>query len=223
MIQPPIQYRRIKIAAAMAALAAFAWVLAGWSAPAAALQAPTIMKVEETWELVVASADPTSGGPQLCTVMSPYAHVGAYYGIFSINYRELPDIAEGGLQTAMWNGSTNLDYGIPLTQPLHTAGDTITWIQYLDLNSNGDLRFHVHNGSSLTWGSFGGGGFCADLYSTTVTNLNGYTPDISVAYARRWGLERDRVTSLSITHIRKWDQAGALVFDDSTIIQVLPL
>jgi hypothetical protein len=57
---------------------------------------------------------------------------------------------------------------------------------------------------------------------TGLTNLNQYTPDISVKYTRLWGMERDRISSLRITRIRKWDSNGTLVSDESPNITVLP-
>jgi hypothetical protein len=224
MAELPIRHRRIKIAAAIAALAAFAFVLSGWSAPVAALEEPTIMKVQETWELVVASANPASGGPQLNTVMSPMPHVDNYYGLFTINYIDLPGpTALGGMEAQLWKGNVALHYdphreGIPLQY----TNETVTWQQTLQL-AGGWLSFHVHDGNSTSWGTFGELDYCLAQYPVEdLANLNGYTPDVSVDYTRRWGLERDRITSLRITRIQKWDNLGNLVNDDTTSIPVLP-
>lgn len=222
MRQAPIRRRFLATAAGTAALVAFASILATWSAPAAALDGPNIFKVEETWELVVTSANPTSGGPQLNTLMSPYSDADDYYGLFTINYIDLPAFSVGGMQAQLWNDKTALSNdphreGIPL----QNDNETITWTQTLELAA-GTLSFHVQNGTSTTWGAFGELDYCRAEYPVTgVTNLNGYTPDTSVEYAQKWGLERDRISNLRITRVRKWDGEGFLVSDDSTVIPVL--
>jgi hypothetical protein len=222
MAQQPNRVRLIKAAVGFAGLLAFAWGLAASTAPLAAVELPTITKVEERWEMVVASANPTSGGPQLNTVMSPYPHVNDYYGLFTINYIDLPFYSNGGMQAQLWKDKIPL-HNDPHREgiPLQNDNETITWTQTLALGG-GWLSFHIQNGTSTSWGTFGELDYCHALYPVAdLPNLNGYTPDVSVEYARRWGLERDRITSLRITRIRKWDGAS-LVFDDSTIIPVLP-
>jgi hypothetical protein len=182
----------------------------------------SIYRVTETWELIVGSADPAEGAPQLNTVMSPLPHVDSYYGLVTVNYSDLPSVVLGGLQSQIWHGETNLTYGSVEKEGTTISGpDTITWSQYMEIK-DGKLDFHVHDGTSTTWGSWGGGGFCSTGVSTDLANMNGYTPAISVEYTRRWGFERDRIISLKITSITK-DYTDGTTSITTTPIVVLPI
>ncbi|MBI3469120.1 MAG: hypothetical protein HY000_39450 [Planctomycetes bacterium] len=219
----PCRYRRVRVSLMITAglCAVGGLTVISDVAPVGAQVGPAITKVEESWELEVASANPTSGGPQINTVMSAYPHVDSYYGLFTVNYRDLPNFVGGGLQGQLWKDYTNLGQIASKTALLNTANETITWKQILML-VNGELQFHVHDGQSTTWGPFGGNmSLCPRYAAPDLPNLNGYTPSISVEYTRRWGLERDRITSLKITRIKKWAET-VLVSDDPAVIKVLP-
>jgi hypothetical protein len=63
------------------------------------------------------------------------------------------------------------------------------------------LLFEITNGSSTTWGSFGGQGYLKASVPTTLANLNTYNPDVSVqnsgvSYAA------NRVESLTLKGVR---------------------
>jgi hypothetical protein len=190
-------------------------------APAA--HAQDLKRVFETWELVVAAPDAATGAPQLNTVMSPFPHVDSYYGLLTINYRDLPTPTIGGLQCQFWQDTQCLlSANSKKDLPLNTNNEVITWRQRLSIESTDKLRFHVEQGTSTTWGSWAGGSdLRLEFDNTGVTHLNGYPPSVSVEYARRWGMGRDRIISLKITEIFKEYFDGTKV-TDTTPILVLP-
>ena len=122
---------------------------------AASVQAQsTVMSVKESWELVMDEPDDTIVAPQFNTVMSPVAHLNGYYGIFTLNYADIPAFVAGGMQIQLWHDNVHRNYmDIPGTA-LNTLGERITWNQVLKLE-NGILQFGITGGSSASWGTFG--------------------------------------------------------------------
>jgi hypothetical protein len=203
-------------------LAAFALTVTVWMIAQSA-HAQDVLRVYETWELVVGNPDAANEAPQLNTVMSPFPHVDSYYGLLTINYRDQPTFTPGGLQCQLWNDTQCLLYkNSKKNDLLNTGNESITWRQRLSIEGGDKVRFHVENGTSTTWGGWAGGSdLKVEQDHTPVFNLNGYTPAVSVEYARRWGLGRERIISLRITSITREFTDGT-VLTDNTPIQVLP-
>jgi len=187
-------------------------ILAGCSEAAA--QEPTVVRVEEDWELVVGDPDPTADAPQVICVISPQGNVSGVYGAFELNARSIPDFMAGGLQLQVWEGDTALsDRRHPNGVLMQTTGETVTWTQSMEL-SDGALTFDVTDGSSSTWGGFGGEGYLRATVNTALTNLNNYNPVVSVANSGV-SFAGNRVTSLVLKQVRLELSDGQVIVDDT--------
>src|SRR5579864_5748369 len=71
----------------------------------ASAQAPAATdRIEEDWELVIATPDLVAAGPQITTSMSPSADLtSSPFVAFDLNYREYPDFTPGGMQVQVWS------------------------------------------------------------------------------------------------------------------------
>ncbi|HUT94737.1 MAG TPA: hypothetical protein VMY37_35095 [Thermoguttaceae bacterium] len=185
-----------------------------WAGIASAETVPTIVGVEEDWELVLATPDPDSAGPQVICAMSPFANVESLHCTLELNHRTVPVFAPGGLQFEVWNGEQLVtERRAPTQSILSQPGEVICWTQKMEL-SDGTLHMEVVEGSSTTWGSFGGLGYLKADVSTTLENLNSYHPSVSVensgiSYAA------NRVQSLVLKRVRVTTSEGE-VLEDST-------
>lgn len=188
----------------------------GFCVAAAAAGAQDLVHVEEDWELVIATPDQNSCGPQIACAMSPFADISGTYFTLEINHRSAPYWTPGGISLHQWFGESRVQSMDRQDRSvMNTPEEVVTWTQILD--SVGPLlTFQVKNGHSSTWGDFG--------YSNNLKlqswswyenlNLNNYTPDVSVsqsgvAYAS------NRVRSLKILEIRGTLQDGTTASDNS--------
>ena len=182
---------------------------------------PTVMHVEEDWELVIGEPDPNTASPQILCVISPVGHVESLHSSLQLNHHNTFELDEngfpifeaGGMQFEVWEGETPLrERKFPITAVLATPGEVVTWTQSMDLES-GKLTFEIKNGSSSAWGNFGGEGYLKPYpVNTTLTNLNGYDPAVSVqnsgvSYAA------NRVQSLILKRVRYYTSTGEVVED----------
>ena len=192
--------------------------VATWAGGLQVASADDVVRVEEDWELVVGQPDPATNAPQLTCVFSPIAEVNTAYAAFDINHHSQPSYKAGGLQLQVWSNNTPLlSDNDPDGETLSTTGETITWTQSMELSA-GALTVAITKGSSDTWGTFGGGGKLKATVGTSLTNLNGYSPDVSVANSGI-GFASNRVQSLRIKCVRYY-KANGQAFQDSTVRNV---
>ena len=78
---------------------------------------------------------------------------------------------------------------------------------------DGVLTVSITNGTSQTWGAFGGGEKLRASVETTLTNLNGYNPQISVSNSGV-GFSSNRVGSLVLKRVRTYTAEGEVVEDN---------
>lgn len=170
-----------------------------------------VLRVEEDWIMVLNEPDYNTDAPQLHTMMSPYPEIGSFFGQISWNYRDQPEYRSGGMQMSLWNDDQFLARRNLEWARLDTVAETVTWTQVLDLDS-GYVYFRVENGSSVTWGAFGGAlTTVSALYD--LADLNGYSPDVSAENACvTFGA--NRVDLLALVNVRYYD-ANGLVGEDS--------
>jgi hypothetical protein len=112
-------------------------------------------------------------------VMSPHEDLNGQYFLFTINHRSVPSYEPGGMQVQLWNGEESVDTESFSAGPLDQTNDVVTWVERLKVE-NGMLTFEVVDGSSVSWGSFGGDGSLAFSSPTTLEGLNNYSPAISL-------------------------------------------
>jgi hypothetical protein len=183
-------------------------------ATAATAEEPEIVGVEEDWELVLATPDPDSTAPQIICSMSPFANVQSLHCTLELNHQTVPYFTPGGLQFEVWNGEALVtERRAPTQSVLCQAGEVIRWTQKMQL-SEGVLSFEITDGSSTTWGSFGGQGYLKAEVPVAMANLNNYSPTVSVensgiSYAA------NRVQSLVLQRVRVITSEGE-VLEDAT-------
>jgi hypothetical protein len=187
----------------------------GFCVAAAAAGAQDLVHVEEDWELVIATPDQNSCGPQIACAISPFGDINSTYFTLEINHRSAPYWTAGGITLHQWFGEARVqsmdrnDRGV-----MNTPDERVTWTTVLDVNNN-VLTFEVKNGTSSTWNTFGNSGHLKlQSWYWDGGNLNNYTPDVSVsqsgvAYAS------NRVRSLKILEIRGTLDDGTTASDNT--------
>lgn len=167
-----------------------------------------IVSVEEEWELVVDEAIADIAAPQITTAFSPVGHIGGIYATLDINHHSEPEFSPGGLQLHVFQGEEPIwIQGLPDRGTLRTVGEVITWKQWMSVH-NGVLTFSIDDGSSDTWGHFGGQGNLVAQFETELTNLNGYNPQVSVANSGV-GYASNRVRSLILKSVRVYTSSNS--------------
>ena len=174
----------------------------------------TVTKVEEDWELVLNEPSPSNAAPQVTCSISPFNHFDGVYAALELNHGTLPSYTAGGLQLQAWNGESWLTVRDYDNTTLQNTGEVVTWTSRMVLNS-GLLTFRVVNGNSTSWGAFGSGGNIKLSLSTTLSNLNSYSPDLSVSHSGI-GFGSQRVQSLKLKKVRYYDASGNLLSEDTT-------
>lgn len=174
---------------------------------------PRIVRVEESWELHLADPDPANTAPQVTCAFTPLRDLSSLHATFEINHQATPEFSPGGLHFHAWNGDQRLDSRHEGTGSLATAGEVVRWKQVMSL-ADGQLVLEVADGTSTTWGSFGGEQRLRIAVPTTMTNLNSYSPTLSVRQSGV-GFAGNRVARLVMTHV-KVVTGGGVVLEDST-------
>jgi len=203
--------RRVRTCAAL---------LIGWlglSCPAApphasAAEPLVVVRVEEDWELVVATPNPTSTAPQVTCALSPTSDVDAVYAAFELNHQSQPAFTPGGMQLQIWNNETPVSsHKFPQAGQMATPNETVRWTQTMALES-GTLQFEITGGTSTTWGNFGGQGYLKAAVNTNLTDLNAYDPAVSVSNSGI-GYAANRVEKLALKQVRVTLADGQVVVD----------
>jgi hypothetical protein len=96
---------------------------------------------------------------------------------------------------------------------MNTADETIRWTQTMSL-SNGDVTYEVTDGTSTTWGGFGGQGYLQATVETGLDDLSLYSPDVSVEHSGV-GYAANRVWKLELTRVRYVLANGDVVEDNA--------
>jgi len=204
------QIPRAHRAAAVLAVLALLVIGAGLPGVALAQSDAQVVRVEEDWELVVATPDPNSDAPQVTCVISPVENVDSVHAAFELNHQSMPDFVAGGLQLQIWNNEEHLgSRKFPNGSLLQTAGETVRWTQSLEL-SEGLLTFEITDGTSAAWGNFGGQGYLKASISSQLENLNGYSPTVSIANSGV-GYAANRVASLVLRKVRLVTSTGEVL------------
>jgi len=182
---------------------------------------PSVVLVEEHWELETGEPDSALSAPQTSMVMSPTGDSNGVYFLFTLNHRSEPDYSPGGMQVQLWDGDHLLDErNSGETGTLSYNGEVIHWVQRMWV-SGGSLNFKVINGTSETWGSFGGESF--KLSTGTITNnLGDYRPGVSLTESQV-NFAENRVYSLTLTKLKwltddgEWHEINAPIPVDTSL------
>lgn len=215
----PIPMLRARYGGTALALLA-SWFLWTGLAEKASADTSTVVRVEEEWELVVATPDPNTDAPQVSCVISPEGNVGSVHAAFEVNYQSMPDFVAGGLQLQIWNDEQPLaSRKFPNGSVMNQLGETICWTQSVQL-ADGQLTFEIIQGTSATWGNFGGQGYLKATVPTSLANLNGYSPAVSISNSGV-GYAANRVQSLVLRKVRLFTSTGQ-VLESQPMYSVYP-
>lgn len=171
------------------------------------LQAYEVVAVEEHWELKIGQPSEATSGPQITMVMSPTYDLTADYFLLTVNHHLTSDFSPGGLQLQHWYNDS-LEYARlgPQEGRLRYENETVSWVQRMTLEA-GALTFEIIDGSSESWGSFGGAGHLRISIPGSYENLNNYHPAVSLLDSGvNYG--GNRVSSLTLRLLRWWDSEG---------------
>lgn len=174
----------------------------------------TVVKVEEDWELIVGEPSPESDAPQVTCVISPYDGAQSVHAAFELNHRSLPSFSAGGMQLQAWNYEHFITRDSAASGQLSTPGETIRWTMKMKIDQ-GYLFFYVRNGTSSTWGDFGGYGDLTLTIPWSLPSLAGYSPETSVSQSGI-GYASNRVDRLVLKEVRYYNADHQLVARDTT-------
>lgn len=177
---------------------------------------PTIDQVEEDWQVVIGSPNPTEVGPQITTCMSPVSDGSTPFFALDLNYRDYPSYEAGGMEAAVISNTDGsvLNDSTQGDEVLGTANETITWTQRLSL-SGGTANYAIVNGQSTTWGTFGQANGLDPISSTTAAmSLASYSPTTSVTKSGV-GWQSNRVSQMTLVRVRYYS-GGQLISTDTT-------
>ncbi len=174
--------------------------------------APDIIRVEEDWELAIATPDPEANAPQVVFVFGPDDPEAGTYAVFEMNHGTMPDFAAGGMQLQCWWDNYLLGYrNHPNFSQFAASIDTVTFTAVTEVASD-KLNLEIINGNSLTWGSFGGQGYLKLSLNTWRNDLNSYKADYSVKHTRvSYGATR--VNRLVRREVRYYSAEGLVSTD----------
>lgn len=195
----------------------FRWVAGSWLvatgvATAGAQTVPDVIRVEEDWLLELVDPSMDLEAPQFHTVTCATDDPEQPFGQVSWNYRELPSFQSGGVQLQMWDGTDYVRRRNVGSTPLSAEAEVISWTQVLEV-SGSTLLFGVLNGHGDTWGDFGGEMMTVS-YNMGVSNLNRYSPDLSVEGS--WvTYGANRVMKVVLLRVRYYGVDGLLAEDDN--------
>ncbi len=178
-----------------------------------------ITRVEEDWELVVREPSPTLDSPQISTWMSPTDQLDGKHFSTDFNHAQRPDFSSGGFQVKAMDWESLMDDRISDSGAyLSNDNETIRWTQRMEIKENA-LEFSIRDGTSQSWGSFGGPSTTIRFDQSPVTNLNAYSVNKSAEWAGV-GFGGNRIESFTLKRVRIYvnDQLFASV-DVNQVIQ----
>lgn len=185
--------------------------------PPATAQSTRVISVEEHWTLKVSEPDTERSAPQVTMVMSPNARLDGLHFLFTLNHANGSQSSSGGLQVQSWVG-TELDQGSTSNSndALDQSNEVISWTQRLSIH-DGNLRFQIVDGESLSWGNFGGDGLSLSV-SSQQANLNSYRPSVSLTESQV-NYAENRVVSLTLTKL-VWTTEDGVVHEQNAPIPI---
>lgn len=142
------------------------------------LYSADVTAIEEEWQLEVGTSNSAKSSPQVTTLISSTGDASGYHALLLVNHQGSHG---GGIQLQLWNGANLIATGEEELESLSNIGEKIQWTTRMEVNNQGQLIVQVLNGSSTTWGKFGGKAGLVVSAPTSLSNLNGYDPNVTVA------------------------------------------
>ncbi len=177
---------------------------------------PRILRVEEDWELVVITPNPLQNSPQISTWMSPGDSLENQHFGANFNHAQKDDYIGGGFQTRAYQGASVMDDKVSCNgMKLSANGELLKWTQVMAIIQE-ELVFAIKDGTSQSWGDFGGKETLV-RYASTVTDLNGYRPTKSVEWSGV-GFAANRVALLKLSKVRYFTDQGQVIESSVNLI-----
>ena len=174
-----------------------------------ALAEEPIYKLEESWEIRIRAADSDIQAPQVTTVLTPDSQESGSYFVFNLNHGTQPEFSAGSMQVHCWRFDETFASNLPLDFGLLRPGqEHVTWTQSLELR-DGMLFYLIKDGSSRTWGNFGGEEALRISMPSSLQNLNGYSITETVA-GSEVGFAGNRVDSLVLQSVKYYGKNGLI-------------
>lgn len=169
---------------------------------ASAVSGFEVVEVEETWAVVVGEPDASKNSPQISTTMGPLNTTSGLHFLFTVNHLSEPNYVPGGMQLQVWNNEALVSQKTsPVVNGLLSHNnETVRWTQKLSVQ-NGALTIEIVDGTSTTWGNFGGQGHLKHSVASTAPNLNQYRPHLSLTESGV-GYGGNRVKSFELERVR---------------------
>ncbi len=184
-------------------------LLSGFLSGLASSAEPRILRVEEDWELVVTTPNPLQNSPQISTWMSPSDSLENQHFGANFNHAQREDYPGGGFQTRAYQGPSVMDDKVNGNgMKLSANGELLKWTQVMAI-INEELVFAIKDGTSQSWGDFGGKDTVV-RYASTVNDLNGYRPNKSAEWSGV-GFAANRVALLKLAKVRYFTDQGQVI------------
>src|SRR6056297_1727397 len=135
---------------------------------------PSLILVEEDWELSIGTPEPASCSPQITFFLSPAGDSDQTYFQLQMNYAAEEDFSSGGYHVAAVRNENFLDEKRSVVQSvLQTTGDKVRWRSVMAYDS-GRLYYALRDGYCAQWGTFGGPDYLVSMPAEGVSDLSGY-------------------------------------------------
>lgn len=149
-----------------------------------ALAQPSLVRIEEDWQLHVTQPDMQLDAPQVTTTMIPFASQPDLLLQVDLNHGTHPAFTNGGLQLrASIDDECAAQARSFSDVRLQHDFETVDWTQVVELTENG-FYFGIIHGNSQTWGSFGGSSTAIYVAASAVEgnlSLDGYSAQQSLS------------------------------------------
>jgi hypothetical protein len=172
-------------------------------------------RVEEDWEIVIKEPSTATDSPQLSVVFGPADPESKTHAVFELNHATQPSYLKGGMQLQCWWGESLIDYrNQHHPSDLHNNNETITFTTATQTGS-GKIQMEVLNGSSTSFGTFGGESSLRAAVNLAKSDLSDFDSEYSLQHSGcGWG--KNRVAKFARKAIRYYDKNGALAAQDTT-------
>ncbi len=165
--------------------------------------AQEIVRIEEDWELKISHPDTQVEAPQVMTTMLPFGSDSDVLFQVDINHGSVPEYSVGGMQVRICDDVYLIhDRRIKEGLVLDHSEETVSWTAVVNKTVYG-FNFGLINGSSSSWGSFGGSETFTwvDFQNAGTTSLQSYHHAHSIANSGV-SFARNRVEHLRLKAVR---------------------
>jgi hypothetical protein len=167
-------------------------------------------RIEEDWELRLHQPEPDSGSPQVALYLTPDASRRSTYFQLQLNYADDNHFSGGGFRVSALQSEQAVDHARSEARDLFsTDGEVVRWTNVVAIR-DGEILFAIKNGTSQSWGMFGGPEYLVRMPQYDVESLANYNPRLSLEDVDI-GFGRNRVDSLVLRRVRVYREDGTSI------------